>query len=43
MPLAADGRRIEPEVSVPIVSAAGPAAAALPEPEEDPLGETSAS
>ena len=37
MPCWADGLTIEPEVSVPIVTAARPAAAAAPEPELDPL------
>ena len=43
MPWAADGEMIEPEVSVPMVSAARPAAAALAEPEEEPLGPRSVS
>src|SRR5262245_15810201 len=34
----AEGLRIEPDVSVPTVSVARPAAAAEPEPELDPLG-----
>ena len=38
MPCAADGLTIEPLVSVPIVIAASPAAAAEPEPELEPLG-----
>ena len=33
MPWAADGLMIEPDVSVPTVSAARPAAAAAPEPD----------
>ncbi len=37
MPCWADGLTIEPEVSVPIVTAARPAAAAEPEPELEPL------
>ena len=43
IPLAADGLMIEPDVSVPTVSAARPAAAADPEPADEPLGLTSAS
>ena len=43
MPCAAAGLMIEPDVSVPTVSAARPAAAAAPEPDEEPLGLTSAS
>src|SRR5262245_32671170 len=38
IPFADDGLTIEPSVSVPIVIAAYPAAAATPEPELDPLG-----
>src|SRR3954447_15654054 len=37
-PCAAAGLTIDPEVSVPIVIAARPAAAAAPEPELEPLG-----
>jgi hypothetical protein len=43
MPCAAEGETIEPEVSVPIVMAARPAAAAAPEPELEPDGVMSAS
>ena len=43
IPCAADGLVIEPEVSVPIVIAARPAAAAAPEPDDEPLGVMSAS
>ena len=42
IPCAADGLTIEPEVSVPIVIAARPAAAAAPEPELEPDGVMSA-
>jgi len=38
MPLFDDGLTIEPSVSVPIVMAANPAAAATPDPELEPLG-----
>ena len=38
-----DGLMIEPDVSVPIVSAANPAAAAAAEPEDEPLGPSAAS
>ena len=41
--LAADGLRIEPDVSVPTVSGASPAAAATPGPALEPLGVTDAS
>src|SRR5437762_9908258 len=37
--LATAGLRIDPEVSVPMVTAASAAAAAAPEPELEPLGE----
>src|SRR3982074_629112 len=43
MPSAEDGLMIDPEVSVPIVSIESDAAAAAPEPEEEPLGFWSAS
>ena len=43
MPWAADGLMIEPDVSVPIVTAASAAAAAVAEPEDEPLGFWSAS
>ena len=39
-PCAADGLTIEPDVSVPMVTIARPAAAAAAEPLEDPLGDT---
>ena len=43
MPLACDGLMIEPEVSVPMASIDSAAAAAAPEPDEEPLGFWSAS
>ena len=43
MPCADAGLMIEPEVSVPMVIAARPDAAAVPEPDDEPPGEASVS